>query len=121
MRHRVDKKRLGSKKTNQRKALLRSLVTSLVLFGTIKTTKSRGFELTRYFEKLVSSILNTEEKREKIKISKKVIFSESAQKIFLEKIVPSFTKKKSGFLKKVAIANRSGDNAAMVQLQILSD
>ena len=53
MRHHNVNRKFGREK-NQRKALLRSLVESLALKGTIRTTEAKAKELRPYIEKLVT-------------------------------------------------------------------
>lgn len=53
MRHRVDGRRLGLP-TDQRMALLRNMVTSLLWHGSIVTTETRAKEARRVAEKLIT-------------------------------------------------------------------
>lgn len=53
MRHQCERHRLG-KPQDQRKALLRSLATELILHGEIKTTMARAKALKPYAEKIIS-------------------------------------------------------------------
>ncbi|HID92283.1 TPA: 50S ribosomal protein L17, partial [Candidatus Peregrinibacteria bacterium] len=87
MRHRRKGSRLN-RKSNQLKALLRNLVTSLVLNDSIITTEAKVKTLIPVFDRLVLKG-RKQEKREAIRDVKKVLFGEVAQRKFIEEIVPA--------------------------------
>jgi large subunit ribosomal protein L17 len=118
MRHRKKGSRLG-RKSNQLKALLRSLVTSLILNDKMVTTQSKAKALVPLFDRLVVKARNNSEQNA-IRELKKIIFGEQAQKKFLQEIVPSLEGRNSGFTKAIKIGFRNGDNAPVVRIEILS-
>ncbi len=118
MRHRRKGSRLN-RKPNQLKALLRNLVTSLVLNDTIVTTEAKVKTLIPVFDRLVLKGRKSE-KREAIRDIKKVLFGEAAQRKFIEEIIPALEGRTSGFTTRTKIGFRDGDNAPIYRISILS-
>ena len=118
MRHRRKGSRLN-RKPNQLKALLRNLVTSLILNDKMVTTQAKAKTLIPIFDRLVKKARNPE-KRQAIRDVKKVIFGEVAQRKFLEVIVPELEGRTSGFTTRTKIGFRDGDKAPVVQIAILT-
>lgn len=119
MRHQNTKKRLG-RITPQRKALVRSLLTSFLLHGKVKTTKSRARALVSEFDSLVTRVRRQPEKREQIRVLKQVIYGEIAQRNLMDNIIPSLEGIKSGFTRTVLMGPRKGDSSEVVFVELLS-
>ena len=117
MRHKVKKKRLG-RNTTQRKALLRSLLTSLVESGQIKTTLSRAKALSEAFDELVTTIRHQPEAREQIRQAKQVLYTEAAQRKLVSDYLPRF-QHKSGLTTVTKLGPRDGDGAEQAHIKIL--
>lgn len=116
MRHRKKKGILDRKKSS-REALLRSLAGHLIDKEKIITTMARAKILKSLMEKLITTAKNNTivNKRE----IKKFVYQENLlKKLFLE-IVPQINKNKGGYLKISKLGNRKGDNAPLVQIEIL--
>ena len=119
MRHRRKGSRLN-RKSNQLKALLRNLVTSLVLNDSIVTTEAKVKTLIPVFDRLVLKGRKSE-RREAIRDVKKVLFGEAAQRKFIEEIVPALEGRTSGFTTRTKIGFRDGDNAPIYKISILTE
>jgi len=119
MRHRRKGSRLN-RKPNQLKALLRNLVTSLILNDSMVTTQAKAKTLIPIFDRLVKKARNTE-KREAIRDIKKIIFGEVAQRKFMDIIVPGLEGRTSGFTTRTKIGFRDGDNAPIYKISILTE
>ncbi len=117
MRHRRKGSRLN-RKPNQLKALLRNLVTSLILNDTMVTTQAKAKTLIPIFDRLVKKARNSE-KREAIRDIKKIIFGEAAQRKFMDVIIPGLEGRTSGFTSRTKIGFRDGDKAPIVKISIL--
>lgn len=120
MRHRNRIKKLG-RPQDQRKAMLRSMVTSLFMHGEIKTTLTRAKVLKSYAEKLISFA-----KRGDLHARRQVagqIYDQQAgettvlQKLFSE-IGPKYKEINGGYTRIYKIGNRRGDNAEMALIQL---
>jgi len=117
MRHRK-KKGILSRKKAPREALLRNLAGQLIMHEKIKTTESKAKILKSVVEKLISTAReNTVVNRRKIK---KILYSEKQINKLFSEITPRLKKRKSGYLRISKLGNRKGDNAAIVQIEILN-
>ena len=107
-----------SRDTDQRRALVRGLVTSLVLHETIQTTEAKAKTVTPLFDKLVTTAkLGTLASRRALATE---LLTENAAKKLLTEILPSLSDRSSGYTRMVKLPNRSGDNASMVQLSLVA-
>lgn len=104
--------------TPQRKALLRNLLTSLVVHGKISTTEAKAKEIVAAFDELVATVRNKNEKREQIRHAKKIIFGEEAQRILVDQIATK--DRSSGLTRTTHLGPRKGDAAEMIQIEICS-
>lgn len=116
MRHQSSKKQLA-RNYKQRKALLRNLATSLVLYEKIKTTKSKAKVLKPKVEKMVTQAgLNTLHNRRELM---KRLMTKGAVDKMLEVIGPKYKDKKGGYLRIVKIGERQGDGASMCAVEFV--
>lgn len=99
--------------------LWRNLIYSLVLFGQIKTTRSRAKAISGLIDKLVNKIKKgtVAGKREVLKILPQ---KEAVNKLETE-ILPKLSSRKSGYTRIFRLGERSGDGAAMVLIQWAED
>lgn len=121
MRHRSGKATLN-RPADQRKAMLRSLVTSLFQEGSVKTTDAKAKVLQADAEKLITLIKRSLAKNEEfnaIRDVKQVLFTESAQRAAIE--FAKQTKKTSGFVRVTRIGMRDGDAALIMQVDLISE
>ncbi len=116
MRKRIKTKKL-SRSSNQRKALFRHLIISLVEHGEIKTTKAKAKAVRSLVEKLI-----TKGKRGTLHsrrlIQRIVVKRQIANKI-VEDLAKRYAKKSGGYTKMVSLGNRRGDNAPIVKLSFV--
>lgn len=117
MRHSVYGKHLSRDK-NERTALFRSLVRSLVIDGSIKTTESKAKAIKPLIDKLI-----TQSKKNSVS-SKSVVTSFVNQpqisKKLLEEIAPSLSNRTSGYTNLVKLGRRVGDGAMLVKLSLVA-
>ena len=99
---------------NERKALFKALMSSLVLYGKIKTTEAKAKAIKGEVDKLITKA------RKDSKLAKRLLephlTPRAIEKLLIE-IVPQFKDRKSGFTKMVRLTNRFADNAPMVLMQ----
>lgn len=116
MRHRNTTKILH-REIGPRKALMRGLATNFVLYDKIKTTEAKAKALKPIVEKYISlakkSDLNT--RRELMRY----FYTEGAVKKLMEVIGPKFKERNGGYTRIVKLSTRKGDNASMVQLELV--
>ena len=142
MRHRVDGRKLNLP-TDQRMALLRGLVRSLLVYEHIETTEARAKEARPIAEKLITlakantlharrqarkilppvrvpkSMLSAHGKAQK-EMRKQVVAEDVVKKLF-DEVGPKFEDKTSGFTRITRIGFRRGDAATVVKLELAVD
>lgn len=114
----MKKKVLGrrfKKDVNQRKALFRNLIRSLVLNEEIKTTEAKAKAIKSDVEKLVTAAKKGEEASYNLK--KKI--SEDVVVKLIKEIGPRFKSRPGGYTRIVRLENRLKDNAEMVLLEFV--
>jgi len=117
MRHR--KKRITlNRPSDQRKALVRNLLTSLFEYGKVRTTSAKARVLAISAEKLISKI-KSKDQMNAIRELKKVVFTEKSSKNALD--FAQKTAKTSGFTRKTRVDVRAGDASTVVQVELLRD
>lgn len=116
MRHRVANRGLG-RNTGQRKALLRSLVTSLFEHLKIETTLAKAKEAKKVAERIITLGKKGDLHARRLAISripnKKII-----SKLF-DVIAPKLNGRKSGYLRIVKTRFRQGDCSSMAILEFV--
>jgi len=116
MRHQKKHGKL-SKNVGPRKALLRGLATSLVLAGRIETTEARAKAVKPILEKYITvSKVNSLTNRRKL-IS--FFYKEQAINKLLTELGPKYQERKGGYTRIIRLANRRGDNAQTVLLELV--
>lgn len=104
-----------SRKTANRRSLLRNLATSLVLYERIKTTQAKAKELKPVVEHLISIAKKNDLTARRRLMS--YLFDENATKKVLEVLVPRYKDLQSGFIKVYKVGPRLGDGAEMSILE----
>ena len=103
--------------TDQRMALLRNLVTSLLENGKIETTVTRAKEVSAMTEKMITlgKAGDLHSKRQALSY----ITKESVAKKLFDEIAPSYSGRNGGYTKIVKIGPRRGDAAEMAIIQLV--
>lgn len=115
MRHNVYGKHLGRDK-NQRTALFRGLIRSLILEGTITTTDAK----VKSIKGLVDKLFTKAKKGDNASLN--VLTKTLPQKEVSEKIIELAKKSKdrsSGFTETLRLGQRQGDGAMMVRMSLI--
>lgn len=107
--------------SDQRKALLRDLVTDLILNGRIETTEAKAKELKRLADKMVTlGKTNTLHSRRQAAILVRFEKAEDGQyaiqKLFSE-IAPKFASRNGGYTRVIKTGFRRGDSAPMAIIE----
>lgn len=103
------------KDVNQRKALFKNLMRSLVLNEEIKTTEAKAKAVRSQVEKLVT----TSKKGESALYQLKKDISEDAALKLIKEVGPRFEKRPGGYTRIVKMGNRIKDNAEMVLIEFV--
>jgi large subunit ribosomal protein L17 len=116
MRHRVDG-RLFGRTANQRKALLRGLVASLLEYQRIETTVQKAKEVRRIAEKMITLGIRGDLH------ARRLVFSCLSNRAVVAKlfneIAPRFSGRNGGYLRIVQTRNRIKDASQMAVLEFI--
>jgi len=116
MRHKNTVTKL-SRKTNNRKALLRGLATEFVLNGKMKTTLAKAKALRPVVERLI-----TLSRSNSLSVRRRLLgflYEEKAVKKLLEKLGPDYRGRHGGYTRIVQLNRRKGDNAPMALIELI--
>lgn len=114
MRHQRVTKKFG-RKTAHRKALMCSLVTNLILQGSIKTTTAKAKQARKDAEKMVTLARKGTLAARRIAASR-LQSPEALQKLF-DAVVPSMEGRKGGYTRIMKLGQRRSDGSEMCLLQ----
>ena len=115
MRKRVKGKKFGRVKA-QRRALMNSLASSLVLHKKIKTTETKAKELRRFIEPLITKAkVNNLHKRRQVR---KFLSDSVTNKLFSD-IAPLYKERAGGYTRLIKLAPRESDGARMAQIELI--
>ena len=103
--------------TDQRKAMLRNLVTSFLKHGKIETTETRAKETRKLAEKMI-----TLAKRGDLHARRQVlsfVIEKDVVKHLFDDIAPQYQERNGGYTRILKVGPRRGDNAEVVILQLV--
>ena len=117
-RHGYQGRKFGRER-DQRRALLKSLAESLVIYESIETTLPKAKEVVTYTEKLI-----TKAKKGDLHSRRQVIAAlstkETASKL-VDELAPKLTGRNSGYLRIKKTTFRRGDNAQLARVSFVDD
>lgn len=117
-RHGYQGRKFGRER-DQRRALLKSLAESLVIYESIETTLPKAKEVVTYTEKLI-----TKAKKGDLHNRRQVMAAlstkETASKL-IDELAPKLAGRNSGYLRIKKTAFRRGDNAQMARVSFVDD
>lgn len=116
MRHRKARGKLG-RPTQQRIALLRSLVASLIIYEKIETTEAKAKEVKKMVERMVTLAKKGDLHSRRL-VLKQLPRPEIVKKLF-ENIAPRYADHKGGYTQLVKSGFRQGDNAPLVIVEFI--
>ena len=120
MRHQKRVKKLG-RPQDQRKAMLRSMATSLFMHGQIRTTVTRAKVLKSYAEKLITFAKRGDLHARRL-VAGQIYDQEIGETTVLRKLFaeigPKYKETNGGYTKIYKIGARRGDNAEMALIQL---
>ncbi len=116
MRHQKKKATLG-RETAQRGALMRNLAESLILHGSIRTTKAKARALRTFVEPLVTKAKKNDltAKRNLLK----VLYTKKAVDKLLKEIAPNYMDRKGGYTRITKLGARANDAAEMAKIEFV--
>lgn len=115
MRH-LNSGRQLSRNSSHRHALMRNMVTSLLLHGRIRTTDAKAKEVRRWAERMI-----TLGKKQTVAARRRarafVRTDEAVSKLFSD-VAPRFATRAGGYTRIIKIGRRPGDNAPISILEL---
>jgi len=117
MRHKVKKLKLGTDK-DHRTALVRNLAMSVIIYEKVKTTKTKAKAVQPFVERLINIAKNKEKRHGIREIEKLLQHKNSSRKIF-EVLIDKYKDRSSGYTRITNLGNRKGDNAPLVQIELV--
>lgn len=117
MRHQNHSQRL-SRKPDQARSLLKNLVTSILLYETVRTTKKRA-QVVRPLVDRVIAIGKRERHDLAIRKINEMVCDENACRKVLEVLKQRYASRPSGFTRMLPVGQREGDGALMVDLSLV--
>ena len=115
MRHRVYGRKLGRNK-NERAALFKSLVRSLVISEKIQTTESKAKAIKGLIDKLINQAKSP---TTRYMVSQFFSNKQISEKLFKD-ITPRLKDRDSGYTSMIRMGRRQGDGAQIVQISLLT-
>jgi large subunit ribosomal protein L17 len=116
MKHRISGKKL-SLNHDQRKALFKNLINSLIIHGQIKTTEAKAKAVRRLAEKLITK--GKEQTLHARRLIAAFLQNKKAVNKIVDELAPLFKKKPGGYTRIIRLGERRGDNAPMVKLELV--
>lgn len=98
--------------------MTRNLVTSVLLYETVRTTKKRADVAAPVVERLIA-IAKRKVPREAIRAINRVVTHRNASRKMMEVLKDRYKDRPSGFTRMVALGSRKGDGAMLVELCLL--
>lgn len=116
MRHRRAGRKLN-RNINQRKALFKNLISALILQGKIRTTEAKAKAIRRLVDKLIGRA------KQGTLAARRLIAAFLPDKQVVNKLVdevaPNLKQRPGGFTKLTRVERRRGDNAVVVEVELL--
>jgi len=115
MRHRNKKQKLGSS-FHQRKAILRSLASAIILKERIFTTEGKAKKVRPYLEKAISR------SRKDTLVNKRILLMDFTSRVvnkLLKEIGPRYASQAGGYTRIIKTNARKSDAAPMVLIELI--
>lgn len=118
MRHRVKKtQKLGSDREHST-SIIRNLAATVIINEKVQTTRPRAKAVQPFVERLIS-YAKKNDTANAIRLIEKELQHDNASKKILEELLKRYEGRTSGFTRLLRVGNRKGDNAPLVQLELV--
>lgn len=115
-RHQYTTRKLA-RKSGPRKALLRGLATSVILYERVKTTLPKAKEIRPIIEKLITAAKKGD--LASVRALSSYIYGENAVQKLVTEIAPIYKDRNGGYTRIVKLGNRPGDNAPVAIIELV--
>jgi large subunit ribosomal protein L17 len=114
MYHRISGRKLGMK-TDVREAMLKNMVTSLIVHERITTTVTRAKELRKIADRMIT--LGKKGNLAAVRQASATVKTKEALGKLFKDLGPRFAERNGGYTRIIRSSNRKGDNAPMVIME----
>jgi len=121
MRHRVNKIKIKHG-VGYNTALVKNLAMSIIIYDSIKTTAAKARAVQPFVERLITlakRATTPETKKEAIREIEKVLNHTNSSKKIFEVLLDKYKDRNSGFTRITKLGYRAGDNAPVVQIELV--
>ena len=121
MKHQKKKRELG-RNEGQRKALLKTLLGSLILNEKIQTTEAKAKESKNAIDKLITKAKKSQEPAKKLAILRdlnKLIPKIAVKKMLSEEFLKKFSERNSGYTRIIKLERRKSDGARIAVIEFV--
>lgn len=121
MRHRIAGRKFGLP-SDARRALLKGLVRSLIIYKRIETTETRAKDVRSIAEKMVTRAKNAAPSDVHARrIARRYIDDENVVRELFDVVGPQFKDRPGGYTRMAKVGVRRGDGAPLVILELAND
>ena len=106
-----------NKNSGQRRAMFRSMTTSLIRHGRIQTTETRAKEVRSIVEKMIT--LGKQGDLAAYRQAVAYILDEKVVKQLFDEVSKKYESRQGGYTRMVRLGNRRGDAAPMVMIELI--
>ena len=118
MKHRNKKTILGRKR-DPRKALMRGLATSMIIYGKIQTTETKAKAMRPMVEKLITTAKAGQDDLNARRKLLEILYHKKAVAKALEVLGPKYKNRPGGYTRITHLGTRQGDGAKMVNIEFV--
>ncbi len=106
-----------NRNSGNRRAMLRSIVTSLLKYGRIQTTEQKAKELNRIAEKMIT--LGKHGDLHSRRMALAYLMDEDVVTQLFETIAPKYAERQGGYTRIIKLGQRRGDAASVVLVELV--
>ncbi len=117
MRHRMSGSRRFGRRPGVRKAMLKNLATSLIMYERMQTTSAKAAEVRPMVERLIS-LARQDTPHHRAMANARLGNRIAVVKLFAD-IAPRYTNRPGGYLRILKLGPRPGDNAPMARIELV--
>lgn len=120
MRHLREGRKLG-RVSRQRKALLRTMLGSLIMHEKIKTTEAKAKEVKSKVDRIINKAKKAQNKEKKVTVMRdlKKYIPESAIKKLMGEFINRMDARKSGYVRLIKLERRKSDGSKMAIIEFV--
>jgi ribosomal protein L17 len=118
MRHRVKKIKIKNG-IDYKIALIRNLAMSVIIYDKMKTTAAKAKAVQPFVERLITIAKRAKDKKNGIREIERLLQHTNSSKKIFEVLLDKYKDRDSGFTRITKLGYRSGDNAPVVQIELV--